>query len=146
MSATKYPFQMVGGVPVVTTPTEIDMTTVGQLRAILSDWHNRGHATVVVDMTRTQFCDCAGLRELMLAHQRAVREGGGLRLVIPASGVVLRVFTVTGFDGLIPRFAALEQALAGTPPAHASTPDAGYKPSGTTISGGPQAQANRTDD
>lgn len=112
MSATRCPLQMVGGVPVVTVPAEIDMTTAGQLRAILFDWHGRGHATVVVDMTGTQFCDCAGLRELVLAHQRAVREGGGLRLVIPAGGVVLRVFTVTGIDRLIPRFTTLQQALA----------------------------------
>jgi anti-sigma B factor antagonist len=121
MSATRYPFQMAGGVPVVTTPAEIDMTTAGQLRAILFDWHSRGHATVVVDMTSTQFCDCAGLRELVLAHERAVREGGGLRLVIPAGGVVLRVFTVTGLDRLIPRFTALEQALAEVPAAPGRT-------------------------
>jgi anti-sigma B factor antagonist len=103
---------MVGDVPVVTTPAEIDMTTADQLRATLLDWHGRGHATVVVDMTGTQFCDSAGLRELVLAHKRAVPEGGGLRLVIPDGGVVLRIFTVTGVDHLIPRFAALEQALA----------------------------------
>jgi anti-sigma B factor antagonist len=119
VSDARYPFQMVGGVPVVTTPTEIDMTTVGQLRAVLFDWLSRGHATVVVDMTGTQFCDCAGLRELVLAHKRAVRDGGGLRLVIPAGGVVLRIFTVTGLDGVVPRFAALEQALAQVPACHA---------------------------
>ena len=115
MSATRYPFQMAGCLPVVLAPAEIDLTTVGQLRAILLDWHSRGHATVVVDMTGTQFCDCAGLRELVLAHKRAVRDGGGLRLVIPAGGVVLRIFTVTGLDRLIPRFDALDKALAQVP-------------------------------
>jgi anti-sigma B factor antagonist len=117
MPATSYPFQMVGGVPVVTTPAEIDLTTAGQLRAILFDWHSRGHATVVVDMTGTQFCDCAGLRELLLAHERAVSEGGGLRLVIAAGDVVLRIFTLTGLDRLIPRFENLDLALAVDDPA-----------------------------
>jgi anti-sigma B factor antagonist len=121
MSATRYLFQMVGGVPVVTAPAEIDMTTADQLRAILFDCHSRGYPTLVVDMTGTQFCDCAGLRELVLAHKRAVREGGGLRLVVPAGGVVLRVFIVTGLDHLIPRFAALEQALAEVPAALSRT-------------------------
>jgi hypothetical protein len=46
MSASRYPFQMAGRVPVVLAPAEIDLTTVG------------------------------------------------LRLVIPAGGVVLRIFTV----------------------------------------------------
>jgi anti-anti-sigma factor len=117
MSATTYPFQMAGGVPVVTAPAEIDTTTAGQLRSILFEWHARGHATVVVDMTGTQFCDSAGLRELVRAHQRARAEGGELRLVLPADGAVPRVFTFTGLDGLIPHFAALEQALAEVPAA-----------------------------
>ena len=115
MSVTRYGVQMAGGVPVVTAPAEIDMTTAGQLRAILLQWHTRGHVTVVVDMTGTQFCDSAGLRELVRAHQRAVAEGGELRLVLPADGAVPRVFTVTGLDRLIPHFAALEQALAQVP-------------------------------
>ncbi len=115
MSATRYPLQMVGGVPVVTTPAEIDATTAGQLRAVLVEWHARGLATVVVDMTGTQFCDSAGLRELVLAHKRARAEGGELRLVLPADGTVPRVFTITGLDRIIPRFAALEQALVPGP-------------------------------
>jgi anti-sigma B factor antagonist len=115
MSAATYAFQMAGGVPVVTAPAEIDTTTAGQLRAILFEWHTRRHATVVVDMTGTQFCDSAGLRELVRAHKRARAEGGELRLVLPTDGAVLRVFTFTGLDRLIPHFAALEQALAQVP-------------------------------
>jgi len=72
---------------------------------------------MVVDMTGTQFCDSAGLRELLRAHKRAVAEGGGVRLVIPADSAVLRVFTLTGLDRLIPHFAAVEQALAQVPAA-----------------------------
>jgi anti-sigma B factor antagonist len=115
LSAITYPFQMAGGVPVVTAPAEIDTTTAGQLRAILFEWHTRGHATVVVDMTGTQFCDSAGLRELVRAHKRARAEGGELRLVLPAVGAVPHVFAFTGLDRLIPHFAALEQALAQAP-------------------------------
>src|SRR5499427_9622202 len=112
MAAINYRFQMAGGVPVVTAPAEIDITTAGQLRAILLEWHTRGHTTMVVDMTGTQFCDSAGLRELVWAHKRAVAEGGGLRLVLPADGAVRRVFSFTGLDRLIPHFTAPEQALA----------------------------------
>jgi anti-sigma B factor antagonist len=115
--ATEYRFQMISGVPVVTAPAEIDTTTAGELRAILFEWHSRGHTTVVVDLTGTRFCDSAGLRELARAHKRAVAYGGGLRLVILADGAFLRVFTVIGLDGIIPHFATLEQALAEVPAA-----------------------------
>jgi anti-sigma B factor antagonist len=117
MLVTEYAVHMAGGVPVVTAPAEIDTTTAGQLRAILIEWQSRGHATVVVDLTGTQFCDSAGLHQLVLAHKRAAADGGGLRLVTPAGGVFLRLFTVTGLDGIIPHFATLGQALAQVPAA-----------------------------
>ena len=117
MPATEYRFQMIGGAPVVTAPAEIDTTTAGELRAILLEWHGRGHTTVVVDLTGTQFCDSAGLRELVRAHKRAVADGGGLRLVTLADGAFLRIFTIIGLDGIIPHFATLKQALAAVPAA-----------------------------
>jgi anti-sigma B factor antagonist len=108
-------FLMVGGVPVVTAPAEIDITTAGQLRAMLAGWAARGHTTVVVDLAGTQFCDCTGLHVLVRAHKQAQAEGGGLRLLLPASGPVPRIFTLTGLDRVIPHFTSLEQALAQVP-------------------------------
>jgi len=125
MPDTGYPCQIVSGVPVVTAPSEIDATTVGQLRTILLEWESRGHTIMVVDMTRTQFCDSAGLRELVRAHKRALAEGGALRLVMPADGAVRRVLDVTGLDRLIPHFAGLEQALEQVPVAAGRAPRPG---------------------
>ncbi len=142
MSVSKYPFQMAGGVPVVTAPAEIDATTADQLRAILLEWHTRGHATVVVDMTGTQFCDSAGLRELVRAHKRARAEGGELRLVLPADGAVPRVFTFTGLDRLIPHFSAPEQAMAQVPAAGRPRRPGPY-PGRVTASAGPPAQVQQ---
>jgi anti-anti-sigma regulatory factor len=70
---------------------------------------------VVVDLSGTQFCDSAGLTVLVRAHKQALAADGGLRVVLPASGTVPRIFTVTGFDQLIPHFTGLEQALAEVP-------------------------------
>jgi anti-anti-sigma factor len=112
MSAAGFPFKMLGGVLVVTTPAEIDITAADQLQAILFDWRVLGHTTVVVDMTGTQCCDPAGIFELALAHQRAQTVGGGLRLVIPAASAVRRVFTMTGLDRLVPCYASREDALS----------------------------------
>jgi anti-sigma B factor antagonist len=117
MPANGYPFQMVGRVPVVTAPAEIDTTIAGELRAILLEWQSRGHLTVVVDLIGTQFCDSTGLRELVRAHKRAVPDGGGLRLVMSAEGAFARIFSVNGLDGIIPRFATATEALAQVPAA-----------------------------
>jgi anti-sigma B factor antagonist len=130
-------FLMVGGVPVVTAPTEIDITTAGQLRGMLAGWAARGHTTVVVDLTGTQFCDSAGLTVLVRAHKQALAEGGQLRVVLPASGTVPRIFTVTGLDQLIPHFTGLEQALA-------QVPDGRVRPRGPRPSPGMRSSAERT--
>jgi len=82
---------MINGVPVVTVPAEIDVTAAGQLRMVLLRATARGHATVAVDMTRTRFCDSAGLTVLVRAHKRAWPGDGELRLVIPADGTLARI-------------------------------------------------------
>jgi anti-sigma B factor antagonist len=117
MTAVSYPIEMVRGVPVVVAPEEIDATNAHSLRSVLLQAADHGHGTFVVDMTSTQFCDSAGVRVLVRAHNWALAEGGELRLVIPASAAVLRIFAITGLDQVIPNFADLDEALAPAPAA-----------------------------
>ena len=123
MPDVSYPIKMTSGVPVVTAPAEIDITTADRLRLVLLETAAHGHTTVVVDMTRTQFCDSAGLSVLVRAHKRALEEGGELRLVIPDGGAVFRIFTLTSLYRFIPRFGSLQEALLQRPAAVAA--DAG---------------------
>ena len=111
----RFPFEVVSGVPVVTAPEEIDITSAPGLRSALVEAaaHAHGHGTLVVDMTRTQFCDSSGLHTLLAAHKRAQAEGGELLLVISAAPT-LRIFAITGIDHMIPNFTSLDQALAQT--------------------------------
>jgi anti-sigma B factor antagonist len=104
-----------------------DRSNAEQLRLVLLEACSRGHATVVVDMTRTRFCDSSGFSVLVGAHKRALAEGGGLRLVIPDGSRVLRIFTVIGLGRFIPRFASLEQAL--NPGPAAASPQVPVRPS-----------------
>jgi anti-sigma B factor antagonist len=117
MAGVRYPIETVNGVPVVAAPAEIDASNADWLRAVLLEAAARGHATFVVDMTRTRFCDSAGLGALVRAHKRAQAEGGELRLVIPASAAVLRVFALTGIDRVIPNFPSLYEAVQPAPAA-----------------------------
>src|SRR5215469_8934671 len=77
---------MINGLPVVTAPAEIDATTADKLQTVLLEAVENGHATIVVDLTGTRFCDSFGLRVLGAAHRRALEERGELRLVLPAGG------------------------------------------------------------
>ena len=111
---TEFPVQIIGGVPVVVAPEDIDITNAEQLRAALSEAAAHGQGRFVVDMTRTQFCDTAGLHALVAAHKRSRTGDSRLLLVMPGSGV-LRIFAITGLDQVIPHVATLEEALAQPP-------------------------------
>lgn len=114
MQEVGFPVEVVGGVPVVAVPEEIDITNAAGLRAALLEAAARGTGTLVIDMSGTQFCDSAGLNVLVRAHKRAQADGGEVLLVL-GGAAVLRILAVTGIDRLIPSFPSLDEALAQTP-------------------------------
>jgi len=129
------PIVMIGGVPVVEAPQEIDVANAKPFREILVQAACRGHTPAVVNMTGTRFCDSSGVKALLSAQKRAVAEGGELLLVIPPGARLLRVFALTGIDRIIPNFADLPGALEA---AHAVVPRPLQRPAV------PSADAGRT--
>jgi anti-sigma B factor antagonist len=99
------------GVPVVTAPEELDITNAPHLELALAEAAAEGHRSFVVDMSRTRFCDSAGLQVVLAAYKRARAGGGGLVLAI-GGNAVLRLFELTGAASVVPCFASLEEALA----------------------------------
>jgi anti-anti-sigma factor len=69
------------GLPVVTTPAEIDFRNAAQLGEVLAS-ASMDHATVIVDMSANVLCDSSGLAEFIKALKRAQAAGGELRLVM----------------------------------------------------------------
>jgi anti-anti-sigma factor len=116
----RYLVKLINGVPVVRAPDEIDITITDQLNAVLLHAMSRGHATAVIDMTGTRFCDSSGLHVLLRAHKRAQADGGELRVAIAADGPVRRVFNLTCVEAILPVFASVAEAVARTPAAHGS--------------------------
>jgi anti-sigma B factor antagonist len=111
MAEALFPVALVGGVPVVTAAEEIDITNADDLRAALGESAAHGPATLVVDLTRTLFCDTAGLHTLVAARKRARAVGGDLILVKPGAAV-LRILAITGLDQVFASFTSLDEALA----------------------------------
>ena len=110
MPEISFPVAVVEGVPVVTAPEEIDITNAAGLQAALLEAAGLGRAMVVVDMSRTQFCDSAGLNALVAADRQARADDGEVRLVVVGEAVA-RVVALTGVDRVIPVYASLEDAL-----------------------------------
>lgn len=121
MPDVRFPVEMVRGIPVVAAPAEIDITNATELRTALLEASAYGPGTLVVDMTRTLFCDSAALHALVGAHRRALAQGGAVLLAVTGEPV-LRILALTGLSPVIPNFASLEEALAQTAGA-ARTPE-----------------------
>ena len=119
-----FPVEMVSGVPVVATPAEIDITNAAGLRAALDQAAGNGPGTLVVDLTRTRFCDSAGMHALVDAHKRARAEGGQVLLAVSGAAVP-RILEITGIDRVLPRFDSVAEALARIPVAETPGPPPG---------------------
>ncbi len=111
MLEVRFPVDVLKGVPVVTAPEEIDVNNAHRFRMALLRASAGQPPALVVDMTRTRFCDSAGLRVLVTAHKGAQAEGGEVLLAV-SGAAVLRVLAITGIDQAIPNFASLDEALA----------------------------------
>ena len=116
--------ETIGDVPVVAAPEEIDITNAEGLRAALGQAAGDGYETLVIDLTRTRFCDSAGMHALVDAHKRARAEGGQVLLAVSGAAVP-RILEITGIDRVLPRFDSVAEALACLPAAETPGPPPG---------------------
>lgn len=100
---------------IVTLPPEIDLTNADEIGGELRSAFRPGVAVVIADMTRTTYCDSAGVRHLLLASDTAAERRAEFRLVIP-SAAVLRILAVLGLDRLLRIYPTLDAALASSLP------------------------------
>lgn len=110
MPEISFPVEVIEGVPVVTASEEVDLANAGLLQDALGEAAGSGHVLIVVDMSRTRFCDSSGLNALVAADRRARAEGGEVRVVVTGESVI-RIVEITGVDRVIPIYASLEEAL-----------------------------------
>lgn len=85
---------------------ELDLSTAGHLRELLTGLIRAGTPHLVLDLTGVTFMDCTGLGVLIHAREASTARGGGLLLV----GVPGRVRALLALTGTLP-LAAPDQAL-----------------------------------
>jgi anti-sigma B factor antagonist len=109
MTAEAFPVRWAGSLAVMTLPDEVDMVNTAELREELSSVIRAAPAVVVVDMTRTTFCDSSGVAALVRAAQQA--SSAGIRLRLAGSGPVLRILRLLEADRIIEVHSSLAGAL-----------------------------------
>jgi anti-anti-sigma factor len=93
----------------VSVAGEIDMLTAPRLRANLDTAIDQAPGQVIVDLTQVSFIDTSGLHVLIAAFHRLGPSAFG---VVTRRPNILRVFSISGVDGMIPIFESIEAAIA----------------------------------
>jgi anti-sigma B factor antagonist len=95
---------------VVTAVGELDAYSAPTLQAHLDPLSQEPGVALVVDLSGVTFIDSTGLG-VMVTSLKHVRATGGSLNVVATSPRVLRVFSLTGIDALIPVHATLAEAM-----------------------------------
>jgi anti-sigma B factor antagonist len=119
----EFPISSLDGLPVVTVPEELDLGNAHWFGEALQA-AGASHPTMIVDMTRNEFCDSTGLAALITAVKRARAAGGEVRVVL-APPHARRVFKATGVDRFTKLFGILAEAAAVSLPATRPSPNPG---------------------
>jgi anti-anti-sigma factor len=101
---------------VITLPAEIEYRTAGQVHEDLVIAIEPDVAIAIIDLTSTQFCDSAGLGQIVLAYRWACAHHTDLRVVMPPCSPLTRIFSLKGLDRVLSIYPTLCAALAGGPP------------------------------
>jgi anti-sigma B factor antagonist len=89
---------------------DLDVYTAPRLKEELDEAVQTG-GRPVLDLKAVQFIDSTALSVLVGAHQQAGADGRDLRLVVD-DPYLLKIFRITGFDGIFSIFPEIEDALA----------------------------------
>jgi anti-anti-sigma factor len=90
---------------------EVDVSNVAFIEQELEEAAARDRL-FVVDLSRTDYFDSAGIRMLFTLAARMSNRRQQLRVIVPPGAVVRRVLEITDFVRAVPVYESQDQALA----------------------------------
>ena len=120
MSGEHYPVLWIGRAAVVSMPAEIDITNADRVREDLLSVLNQGAVLLIADLSRTTFCDSAGVGAVARSFRRAKASQSDMRLVV-GTLAVQRVLALTGIDRLLNIHPSVAASLAASPDSRNAT-------------------------
>jgi anti-sigma B factor antagonist len=88
---------------------ELDLATAPQLKWMLLDALEEGHSRLVVDLSQATFMDSTALG-VLVGVDRSLESGATLAIVC-ANASLLKIFELSGMDGVFAIFPTLDEAL-----------------------------------
>ncbi|MDT4934180.1 MAG: anti-sigma factor antagonist [Pseudonocardiales bacterium] len=104
--------QSVGAYPVLAVRGEVDVYSAPALKNGLTELLGANGASVIVDLTDVGFLDSTGLGVLVAARTAAAEAGGRLPIVCDRERI-LKLFRITGLDGVFEIYPSRDDAVSG---------------------------------
>jgi anti-sigma B factor antagonist len=99
-----------GGWSVVAVNGRLDSTSVERFTTLCSTMIDAGSPNVVLDLSGLQYVSSAGLSSILGAAKRAQARSGRLAIA-GLTGLVKEVFSISGFETVLPTFPDVETAI-----------------------------------
>lgn len=99
-----------GDLAVISVEGRVDTVSAPELEKRLVEQISVGDTRLVVDFCGVDYISSAGLRSLMVAAKKANASGGKLSCC-SLTGVVKKVFEVSGFATILPVYESMEDAV-----------------------------------
>ncbi|MCW2541612.1 MAG: anti-sigma factor antagonist [Frankiales bacterium] len=99
---------------VVEVRGEVDVHSAPSLRDRLTDVFTDGHKIVIADLSELGFIDSTGLGALVAARNDGAARDAEL-LVVCSSERLLKLFRITGLDGVFSIYDSVAQAVQAPP-------------------------------
>ncbi len=100
-----------GNVPIVAVSGEVDVYSAPALQDKIAELIQAGQSTLIVDLGNVSFLDSTGLGVLVEARAATSGAGGSL-LVVCSQERILKLFTITGLDGVFTIHPGVGDAVA----------------------------------
>ena len=88
-----------GNVPILAVTGEVDVYSAPEVKERIGELIHSGPATLIIDLSGVAFLDSTGLGALVEARTAAAEAGGSLPIVCTQERI-LKLFTITGLDGV----------------------------------------------
>jgi len=96
---------------VVTSLVEkLDTHSAPDLKSIFTFEHKKGHNHMVLDLSKTKFCDSSGLSAILVAN-RLCKDTNGTFYLAGVQPVVLKMIEIAQLDRVFKIFQTVEEAL-----------------------------------
>ncbi len=98
------------GWSIVAVDGRLDSVTVERFAAQCAAFIDAGSGKVVLDLSGLQYVSSAGLSSILGAAKRAQARGGRLGIA-GLQGLVKEVFSISGFETVLPTYPDVETAI-----------------------------------